>query len=599
MPAQQRVQQILALIEDRGFVSVRELSEACGVSEMTIRRDLERLERERRLQRTYGGAILLPTAAGAESGPPAPSPFSGLVVDRVDVLIAASVDPRFDRVLLDRSERRGIPVIAESAPPSVVQAGGSEEPHAARKTVVSVDNYRAARLLGGWAGEYAREHFDGRAFVLDLTYHFANTRARSEGFWAGLKATLPGARVLFSIDAQSDPEIAYRLTHDSLDVHPDINIIFAINDATALGALRACRERGVDPDRLLLLTFGLEGDTFKDVLATAGYCRAALAMFPEIAGPACIEAAIAAYQKQPLPQHLLTPHAIVTPETLADYFTCEDGHWHLRRDGLAGRLSLPVDMDMQQPQPRDALPRRIGFVVPFLEHEWYQNLIACMAAYAERLGISLEVVDAAEIRKADTVLRQRSIAQAAASQIHAGDVVLIGGGQITAYLAEELARPPAETVYAGSPANDPSHKGSITVITNSIPVFEILRDRPNMTVILTGGQYRTGSGSLLGPAAQSALRELRADRLFLAVNGISLEFGLSQADIDEAAMAQALIRAAREVILLADHGRFGRESVIQIAPMSAAHKLITDNGLPASVRLELSKLGIEVITAKA
>ena len=58
-----------------------------------------------------------------------------------------------------------------------------------------------------------------------------------------------------------------------------------------------------------------------------------------------------------------------------------------------------------------------------------------------------------------------------------------------------------------------------------------------------------------------------------------------------------MIRSAREVILLADHTFFGEESVIQVAAPTVVHKLITDDALPASVRLELNKLGIEIVIA--
>ncbi len=102
---------------------------------------------------------------------------------------------------------------------------------------------------------------------------------------------------------------------------------------------------------------------------------------------------------------------------------------------------------------------------------------------------------------------------------------------------------------------------------------------------------------MFGPTAESALAGLRADKMFLAVTGISMSFGLSHTNVAEVNVKQAMIRAAREVILLADHMRFGQESVIQMAQVTAV-KVITDNALPASTRLELSKLGIEVITAK-
>ena len=95
------------------------------------------------------------------------------------------------------------------------------------------------------------------------------------------------------------------------------------------------------------------------------------------------------------------------------------------------------------------------------------------------------------------------------------------------------------------------------------------------------------------------MRELRADKLFLTVTGISLDFGLSHTNISEVTIKQAMIRSAREVILLADHTFFGQDSVIQVAAPTVVHKLITDDALPASVRLDLTKLGIEIILANA
>ncbi|HSR32552.1 MAG TPA: DeoR/GlpR transcriptional regulator, partial [Anaerolineae bacterium] len=136
-----------------------------------------------------------------------------------------------------------------------------------------------------------------------------------------------------------------------------------------------------------------------------------------------------------------------------------------------------------------------------------------------------------------------------------------------------------------------------TAITNSLPVFETLKKNPDITLISTGGLLRHATVTLTGPTVEATLRELRADKLFLTVTGITLEFGLSHTDLNEVAAKQAMIHAAREVILLADHTIFGQESVVQIAPTGAVHKLITDEALPASIRLELAKLGIEVIVA--
>jgi DeoR/GlpR family transcriptional regulator of sugar metabolism len=81
------------------------------------------------------------------------------------------------------------------------------------------------------------------------------------------------------------------------------------------------------------------------------------------------------------------------------------------------------------------------------------------------------------------------------------------------------------------------------------------------------------------------------------VAGITLNFGLSHTNISEVTMKQAMIRSAREIILLADHSFFGQESVVQVANLNVVNEVITDDALPASVRLDLMKLGIQIILA--
>ncbi len=53
-----RRQNILSLLAAKGAASVSSMAETFKVSEMTIRRDLDALEREGRLVRTHGGAVL-------------------------------------------------------------------------------------------------------------------------------------------------------------------------------------------------------------------------------------------------------------------------------------------------------------------------------------------------------------------------------------------------------------------------------------------------------------------------------------------------------------------------------------------------------------
>ena len=568
-----RLKRIAALVDARGFVSVAELSQLLDVSEMTIRRDLDRLDEQQRLQRTYGGAASLRTngAQEAETAETQPSGRSEcFLVDRVDVLIASSVNPKYDGLLLERVGKKNIPIIAESL------AIRNEE------TVVAVDNDQAGLALGRWAGEYAQRHFDGCAYVLDLGYVLSNVQARSRNFAAGLREILPTAEIVMSINAQSRYKTAYQLTRDALTVYKNINMIFAINDSIAWGAINACQDLNIDPEQMIVLPFGLEGDTLKNALMAGKYCKAGLAMFPEIVGPTCIEAAIAAYNHTPLPRQLMTPFTILTPETLPEFYSESQGHWQVRMDALLDRLSIPIDISQTNPYTPGTLPARIGFIVPFSEHEWYKNLIAAMQAYASAYGIEFEVLDADQNLKDELDIRRREIARLAAEQVQPGEVILIDGGPIANYLAESL-----------------SQKTNLTIITNSVSVFDILRQNPENILILTGGAFRHSSQMLVGPTAEGALRELRADKLFLTVTGISLNFGLSHTNISEVTIKQAMIRSAREVILLADHSFFGQESVSQVAPLTVVNRLITDDALPASVRLELTKIGLQIMLVDA
>ena len=100
---------------------------------------------------------------------------------------------------------------------------------------------------------------------------------------------------------------------------------------------------------------------------------------------------------------------------------------------------------------------------------------------------------------------------------------------------------------------------------------------------------------MVGPIAENLLRDMRVEKLFLTVSGVSHDFGLSHSSVSEVTIKQAMIKSAREVILLADHTKFEQESFTQIAPIEVVDVLITDNGLPASSRLQLNKVGIDVI----
>ena len=131
-------------------------------------------------------------------------------------------------------------------------------------TLVSIDDYKAGVQVGVWAGNYVKENMGGKASILDVGLPaLTTTVARSKGFIDGIKSVLPDAKVAQSVDGKGLKDEAIKVSADALTAHPDVNVIFGINDDSALGGLQAYTAAGMDPSKVLVVGFGCEGKACK------------------------------------------------------------------------------------------------------------------------------------------------------------------------------------------------------------------------------------------------------------------------------------------------------------------------------------------------
>lgn len=158
-----------------------------------------------------------------------------------------------------------------------------------------------------------------------------------------------------------------------------------------------------------------------------------------------------------------------------------------------------------------------------------------------------------------------AIARVAASLISPGSSIAISAGTTTYAVAHLLLNVP-----------------NLTVVTNSPRVAELLHSplRDDLTVVLTGG-VRTPSDALAGPVADATLRELHVDTLILGVHGIHQVAGLTTPNLLEATTNRALIAAARRVVVVADHSKWGIIGLSTFASLGQVDVLVTDSELDA------------------
>lgn len=136
------------------------------------------------------------------------------------------------------------------------------------------------------------------------------------------------------------------------------------------------------------------------------------------------------------------------------------------------------------------------------------------------------------------------------------------------------------------------------MVTNGLNLAAELASS-RLEVIVTGGTLRPQTLALAGPIADRTLADLQVDKLFLGANGIDLERGVTTPNLAEADAKRAMLRSAREVILVADSSKFGRAAFARICGLERVHCLITDEAAPAPFLEAIAKLGVKVIAVRA
>lgn len=183
-----------------------------------------------------------------------------------------------------------------------------------------------------------------------------------------------------------------------------------------------------------------------------------------------------------------------------------------------------------------------------------------------------------QVRSQQHKAQKVAIAKAAAELIHDHDTVILVGGS---------------TVFELCPFIE--HR-CITVITNSVPVFNSLRHSETIRLVMLSGLYSMQEDEVGGLLDNTSLERMRANWMFMGTSGFDERFGFAQTNAPVETYAQC-IHSSLSLCVMADSSKYLRGGTTVSATPGEVSVLITDKGLAPKAKKALEEQGIRVILA--
>ncbi len=183
-------------------------------------------------------------------------------------------------------------------------------------------------------------------------------------------------------------------------------------------------------------------------------------------------------------------------------------------------------------------------------------------------------------RESTMTAEKGAIGRAAAELVRDGEAILLDGGTTTFQVARHL-------------------KGrELQIVTNSLPIAALFASKTAVELVFVGGYIYPRTGVALGPLTRRMLESVHVNKAIMGAAGITQE-GLFNANVLMVEAERQMMTSADEVIIVADHSKFGKRALAQLCPLGRVSKLICDGGLAEEWRQIVRKAGVELIVVEA
>lgn len=178
------------------------------------------------------------------------------------------------------------------------------------------------------------------------------------------------------------------------------------------------------------------------------------------------------------------------------------------------------------------------------------------------------------------VSEKDKIGIAAAELIEENDTIIVNSGS-TIFAFIDKIRP----------------EGTLTLVTPCVKVTLNICDMENVNIFQLGGMFHKRSLSVTGNYASELLENVSCSKLFLGVDGVDIEWGVTTSNVEEAELNTAMMKAASKTIVLCDSSKFGKRGFGRVCSVDNIDIVITDAGISDAMKEELEEQGVRVIIA--
>ncbi len=236
--------------------------------------------------------------------------IENMLLQGINSLIITAIDPEGIIATLDDAAGKGVNIIVEGTP---LEKNGEQY----GLTFVGVDNYSAAFQGGEWAGNYAKENLQNpKIAVINFPVDPACLQ-RENGFKDGVKSVLGDDISIVEQNGEAVRDKSMSVMENILTADPEINLVFGINDDSALGAYSAMESRGLGSKNEAVISFDGTIDSRKEIEKNGMFKAAVFQNASDIA-TACILAAISAAKGETLDKNIGIPTKILTAQNVGE-----------------------------------------------------------------------------------------------------------------------------------------------------------------------------------------------------------------------------------------------------------------------------------------